>query len=353
MVVAYTGHHCYGLLVLGRDESKMSQETQKWLNENVLVGFTDQRGLAWHHEEGTDNHYPGAIPVGDVQRRLFNWEALEADVLFENANTGKIQGARDAKIIYRSDTGADLGIHSQGWQCHGYTPWLLDNVANILDSSLQIGSAGLLKGGAIAFVQVETPDTIEGPNGETYRPFIAATTSMNGTIATTYKEGVTRIVCDNTRSAFFASKGRQYKVRHTAYSQARIADAREALGLMFSVAEDYKTEMDQLMGQSVTDAQWTQFVESYVPIDDQAGKRGQTMAKNKRQGLSELWFNDLRVTPWAGTAWGALQAISTYQQHERSVQNMTRVERNWLNFLGSRQANEETEAMEALAKVLA
>ena len=57
----------------------MSAETTEWLNRNVLRGFTNSRGTAWHysaaHQGDESNHYPGAIPVEDLKRRLFNWEA--------------------------------------------------------------------------------------------------------------------------------------------------------------------------------------------------------------------------------------------------------------------------------------
>jgi len=53
----------------------MSQETMSWLNSMTLIGNTDARGNAWHYraaEQGAEsNHYTGAIPVVDVQRRLF------------------------------------------------------------------------------------------------------------------------------------------------------------------------------------------------------------------------------------------------------------------------------------------
>ena len=62
----------------------MSQETFSWLNRNVLVGFTDKRGDAWHYrasDQGDEpNHYTGAIPVADVERRLFHWTPVEGTV---------------------------------------------------------------------------------------------------------------------------------------------------------------------------------------------------------------------------------------------------------------------------------
>ena len=45
----------------------MSKETQEWLNRNVLIGYTERRGNAWHYrasDQGDEpNHYPGAIPL--------------------------------------------------------------------------------------------------------------------------------------------------------------------------------------------------------------------------------------------------------------------------------------------------
>ena len=54
------------------------------LNTNTLIGNTDARGTAWHYraeEQGEEsNHYPGPIPVADVERRLFHWEAVSRRV---------------------------------------------------------------------------------------------------------------------------------------------------------------------------------------------------------------------------------------------------------------------------------
>ena len=62
----------------------MSQETPEWLNTNTLIGFTEKRGHAWHYraevQGDQSNHYPGAVPIEDVRRRLFPWEAVEGTV---------------------------------------------------------------------------------------------------------------------------------------------------------------------------------------------------------------------------------------------------------------------------------
>src|SRR3954466_6274520 len=65
----------------------MSNETLQHLNTNTLIGNTDARGHAWHYraeEQGDEtDHYPGPIPVVDVERRLFSWEAVSRRVAVE------------------------------------------------------------------------------------------------------------------------------------------------------------------------------------------------------------------------------------------------------------------------------
>ena len=65
----------------------MSKETLQHLNISTLIGNTDARGHAWHYraeEQGEEtNHYPGPIPVGDVERRLFDWQAVSRRVAVE------------------------------------------------------------------------------------------------------------------------------------------------------------------------------------------------------------------------------------------------------------------------------
>src|SRR5688500_12586400 len=65
----------------------MSKETLEHLNTNTLIGFTDNRGTAGHYraeQQGVEsNHYPGAVPVADVGRRLFDWHAQSRRVAVE------------------------------------------------------------------------------------------------------------------------------------------------------------------------------------------------------------------------------------------------------------------------------
>ena len=324
----------------------MSRETATWLNTMTLIGFTDRRGHAWHYrasEQGGEcNHYPGAIPVQDVRRRLFAWTVLEGDVrstatvLTEDGVGAVTITDPDGKTILRppgalgaDDHGAILGVFKSGYQPHDYTRWLLEQVSEILDDELAIGSAGLLKGGALAWVSIEVPETITTPEGVAFRPHLLATTSFDGSVATTYGRKVQLVVCDNTHAVALAEPGQQLKVRHSRHSQLKLADAREALALVHTIADDFAAEVAMLTAVRVSDGDWARFLDVIAPIPADEG-RARTLAQTKRDGLQRLWDHDTRVAPWRGTAFGAVQAVNTFTHHEGIVRGMQRSERNML-----------------------
>ncbi|TDB91211.1 DUF932 domain-containing protein [Actinomadura sp. KC216] len=333
----------------------MSKETLQWLNQNTLIGFTDKRGTAWHYRadlQGAEpNHYSGAIPVGDVSRRLFHWEPVEQPIYVPSSgmewapnghvpipgtveavtDTGvlKLAPLPDRKAIQRSDTGHTMGIFTDSYQPHEYNEWLINTIATLLDDDLSIGSAGLLKNGAVAWVSVEVPDNVTTPEGVEFRPHLFGATSFDGSLATTFKRAVTSIVCDNTMAAGLGEAGQQIKIKHSRHSKLRIGEAREALNIIYQVADDFAAEVTALCRTSVSDTEWNAFLDAHVPMPDEPG-RSRTMAENKRDTLARLWNHDNRVAPWKGTAWGVVQAVNTYTHHEQTVRGAVRAERNML-----------------------
>ena len=241
----------------------------------------------------------------------------------------------DRQAITRSDTNAVLGIFGTGYAMHQYREWLLTTVANILDDDLVISSAGLLRGGAIAWVEVSVPETITTPVGFDFRPNLLATTSFDGSIATTFKRTVTATVCDNTRDLPSSERGQEYKVKHTRYSAAKITAAREALAVVHTLGEDFAKELEILANTPVTDHQWRAFLDAHVPLDDGKGHplegRSRTLATRKRGELENLYRHDDRAAPWTGTALGVLQATNTWAHHFATIRGASRQERNLLN----------------------
>ena len=336
----------------------MSRETLSWLNTHTLIGMGRK---AWHFsaaEQGVEaNHYAGAIPVADVARRLFHWQALPVDLSY--SYNGQTHVAADKMGLAHSVTGDLLGVHSRKYAPHQFQDSLLGGVQKILGNGLGIESAGLLSKGAIGWVSVSLPDTStvalgEGANVE-YLTRLLAFGSHNGKFPTSYKLVNTLVVCDNTLAMATGEKGNpEYKIRHTVNSVVRVESAHQALGLIVAGQDAFSEEIAKLCEVTVTDAQWSAFVQELAPIADDAVKgKGVTMAENKRERLTELWNADPRVAPWKGTAFGAFQAVNTYQHWDAIVRGAERQERNTLAQLDGTWEKHDTATLATLRRVLA
>lgn len=337
----------------------MSQETAQWLNTMTLIGFTAKRGNAWHYRQELQgdepNHYEGAIPEEDIIRRLFNFTVNEKPMFVLNEQTGIFDTVEGRKAMVTSDTNEVLGVFKEGYQGHDYRQWLIEHVGSILNGRLSYASAGLLKNRAVAWVQVEAPDTIETKEGVSFRPFLLATTSFDGSLATTYKNGAQVVVCDNTLAAAMGERANTYKVKHSKHSGFNIVSAQEAFGLVEETAEHFEAEISRLCSWEVSDDQFEAFLNKLVPVPDaEEGKstRGRTLAVTKSEAIRGLYNNDERAAPWHGTAYGVLQATNTYNHHEANIRGgIHRGIRNMENVVSGKFEAQDNDAMSLLAKI--
>lgn len=346
----------------------MSAETMEWLNSNILVGYTDERGHAWHYRadlQGSEpNHYKGAVPTDDILRRLFSWKAISAPVFIrvpatlddatgvdDDGNPYKFIQAGNRQAILRDDTLDLMEIFKDGYRSHQYGEWLVQNLANIVDDDINFGSAGLLKNGAVAFVSLEMPESVEVISGFSVRPHLLATTSHNGMLATTYKSVSTFVVCDNTHMMAMSEKTSQFKARHSKHSGFKIQSARDALGIVHKMTDDIVAEVLALSSHKVSDAQWEKILTTLAPIptlaDDESNKAAVTRAENKRSELVSLYNFDTRVAPWKGSALGVLQAFNTYNHHVVGADD-NRAERNMMNALMGKTEQSDRKVLDLL-----
>jgi phage/plasmid-like protein (TIGR03299 family) len=323
-------------------ERNVTIETLEWLNKQVLVGYGKR---PWHYNEaiqasmGESNLYDGPIPKEDVIRRLFDWELEERPVYVGSDKGPQVVPSRTA--IVRSDTGDVFGIFTTKYKIHRYEDWLLSKVADIVDNSeIGISSAGLLKRGAVAFVTIQTPENVTTRSGMEVRPMILATTSHDGTLATTYKPVATLVVCDNTLSMALAEGGKLQKVsktKHSKLSIGRLESVREAMGILIASGETIVDFLDSLADVTITDSEWEEILLGKWP--DRASDANKVRAKlaNSRSRVDNLYRNDERCAPWSGTALGAFQAMNTYRLHVagETRTEFDRFEKNSLELLGS------------------
>ena len=356
----------------------MSNETTEWLNNNVLIGFIDDKMKwadqpyaisgkdadgntivkPWFADEDYTGGYPGPIPIEAVQAKLLDWQAIESPIYGElptdigNADTISADGTPvkrlllpDRKAIVRSDNGHCMGVFKDGYTVHQYEEWLLDNVATILDDDdLAIGSAMLLDGGGICAVTVELPEGVSGKAGLEMRTRMLNYTSHTGRFSTTYMLCQQIACCDNSLQVEIDGKSKDslVKVKHSTRSMGKVDEVRGHLGLIYEHTEQMVEFFDKLSEWEVSNKDYLATLDQIVPVPDEVkdekgkvtNKRGITMADNKRLEITKLYAEDFRASQWAGTALGVLQAFNTYDQWVKDIRGGSqRVERQTIGTI--------------------
>jgi len=334
----------------------MSEETMQWLNDMTRIGYTAERGNAWHWREGSTNHYPGPVPWSEVEKLLTLVHVNDSDLFMDRS--GRYEGVPGWKVLYNDAAGPlngeIYGVHGEGYSIEQYTDGLMKDVQSMLGADATVGQCGLLKNGARAWVSIEMKDT-PSVQGIQFRPQLMATSSHDGSLASIKKGVVTIVVCDNTRAAALSESGSTYKRKHTKNMSFNVHDALQAVGLLDQMAENFSAEVERELSIEVSDQMWSKFLEQYVPLPEvKAGEKTNalTIAERKREDLSGLYFGDARVKPFAGTAFGVLQATNTYVQHEGKFKGGNRAERNMVSTLGGQFAAADEKALAALLEVM-
>lgn len=369
------------------------------------------------------SHYADPLQVGMIKSELLGWEAVEASVLIsvelripgdhplsKTPGTEEIRQVqfshpdfkgvvREDKLIecYLNDKLAELGpeavmnVAASSFNTNSFKKVLIDNVAEILQESpgdLVITGAGVLKWGRVAYMEVSIPETLHNKEtGIEFRPNLLASSSFDGSVATRYDRTITNVVCDNTHQWALSQSGEKtgsFTVKRTKNMDKIFAfKAREALGIVERNAEEFEAILAEWSKVPVTPKQFERWLDRTVPIpelktvevdkivsiqgQDQVTKilktntNSHTMALNKRDRLSEMYYSDPRVAPWSGTKLGVAQLANTWAHHDQTMKGAkahggnkleARVEGQLLKVMDGSFAKQDADFLEKLDEVL-
>ena len=219
------------------------------------------------------------------------------------------------RATYRSDTGAVLGVVGADYQPHQPAE-LLELARLTLDAAptdAHVEVVGSLRAGRTVFMTIALPDDIDIA-GDVHMPRLVWVTSMDGTIATRAVSTYVRAVCANTIRASFRHARTSWAARHTSRLDGRAADARAG-----PAADVQHRRHVPRRGRS-----------AHPPDDHRPpGRAGPhrdlaRQARRHRPGprrrrppprrRAAMYRSDPRVAGWHGTAYGLVQAASTWEQ---------------------------------------
>lgn len=255
-----------------------------------------------------------------------NWQIQDSPVHFKADATGHlstIHSFPEQKMLYRSDTKAPLSVVSHRYQVVQPRE-VLEFYRDLSEvSGYELETAGVLKGGRKFWALARTNQTTALKGNDHVNGYLLLATSCDGTLATTATPTTVRVVCSNTLTISLNGATRAIKVPHSTRFDPQAV--KKELGIAVSQWDEFMYRMRTLAERKV---QWHEAIgffmdvlcgiNAHAPIPEVLPNK---RAMEKVQSLYEGKGRGSELVSARGTAWGLLNAVTEYVDHERRARS--------------------------------
>jgi len=280
--------------------------------------FLSVREDAWHRLGTTVHEDINALDAMKIAN-LTDWDVRKLPLFAESDLDGKRIDI-DAKYATVFTNPVTKRVQQLGVVGSHYTPVQNETHADLLDalvdeSGAKIETLGNLRGGRETFITMKMPETMQLGGVDAVETYVVALNSHDGTSAFRFMVTPIRVVCANTLAAALGAAKSTFSIRHTRNSGARIAEAREALGLTFKYVEAFELEAQRMIEQTITDAQFAEITKSIFGDPEKAPARSKLNIEGHIDAVTALWNESATLQNVKGTAWAGYNTITEYADH--------------------------------------
>jgi phage/plasmid-like protein (TIGR03299 family) len=183
------------------------------------------------------------------------------------------------------------------------------------ESGAHFETAGSMRKGRSVFVTMKLPTAMQIGNIDDLDLYLAATTSHDGTASLRLDGTPVRIVCANTQRMAYQQSQASYIFRHTSNVTSKIAEARQALGLMWKHFRAFETEAEKMINETLTMGEFEKIVAELWPLAEDASDTAKNNAKQRTATLRYLIRDAETQQAIKGTRWAGYQAVTEYLDH--------------------------------------
>ena len=275
----------------------------------------------WH---GLGHNLPAQQPIEAwAQQAGMDWEIRETPVRFitgASGNLGAIESFPDNKVLFRSDTNAPLSVVSQRYQVV-QPRTILEFYRDLTEiSGFELETAGVLKGGRKFWALARTGQSGSLKGKDVSKGYVLLATACDGTLATTAQFTSIRVVCNNTLAIALGNNSGAVKVPHSTRFDAEVV--KKQLGISVSGWKTFMDSMKALSERKMKNAEVQRF---FLQVFTEPSRNGAGItnegAMNKALSLYEGRGKGASLPSAQGTAYGLLNAVTEFVDHERRARN--------------------------------
>ena len=313
-----------------------------------LINTMAYVGEAPWHQLGNQLATGQSIEVWTEQAGM-NWRIEEAPVrYFSDAEQHQRHHTFEGhKVLYRSDTKAPLSVVGEKYKVV-QPQEVMEFYRDLTEvSGYELETAGVLKEGKKLWALARTGQQATLRGGDTVRGYLLLATSCDGTLATIATPTTVRVVCNNTLSVALKGAESGIKVPHSTAFDAQAVKKR--LGIAVGHWDSFMYEMKQLSERKVKSKEVERFFErvfSYGSPDAKDSTMRNERAIKRAHELFDGHGRGADLTAAKGTAWGLLNAVTEYVDHERRAKSPDhRIDSSWFGLGSTIKQNALDEAM--------
>lgn len=263
---------------------------------------------------------------------------VEKHATFYKTPDGVTRTIPNREVLVRSDTGAALEVVSENRYFVGNRQ-PIDIIEAFRDElaaeSLEMSHVTVLDGGrrlaACAYLPREM-DIMVG-KGDRVKNYVTLSTGWDGKNGTAATEGTERVVCANTLARAIMEARDSGHIR-TIRASTRIVEATTLVGLLRDCRARIDTQSEtfnRLANTQLSADQVSRYFADVLEIDiarlgakTADGKKAiSTKAENMLRELAGAYNSAPGSAMATGTAWGALNAVTYYATHVKTIRDMT------------------------------
>ena len=288
---------------------------------NGQTAFASARVSAWHQlgtvtqDTMSAHEIMGAALLGNWAVRTIPVygvdivEGVEVPILADDKRMTVRQNPVTGVTEFLGIVGTDYTV-VQNEQCAEMLDRLVDQTGGA-----HFETAGSLRNGKSVFVTMKLPDAMQIAGVDRVDLYLIGTTSHDGSAALRVDASPIRVVCANTQRAAFQHAVGHYTFRHTSKVNEQIAQAREALGLMWTYMETFEKAAERMLQTALTTREFEKIVAKVWPVTDNAPEKARNNAKERLGTLKYLITQADTQAAIRGSRWAGYQAITEYLDH--------------------------------------
>jgi phage/plasmid-like protein (TIGR03299 family) len=252
-----------------------------------------------------------------------NWQIEETPVRFitgKEGTLGQIHNYPDSKVLYRSDTKAPLSVVGNRYKIVQPRD-ILEFYRDLTEKSgFELETAGVLKGGKKFWALAKTGQSLALKGKDITNGYVLLATACDGTLATTAQFTSVRVVCNNTLAIATANSQGAVKVPHNTTFDAALV--KQELGITVSQWDEFMYQLRHLSDRKVNNRGAKTFFQKVFTEKTREGLQTNEWAMKKALHLFEGNGRGSRYASSQNTAYGLLNAVTEYVDHERKARSV-------------------------------